>query len=123
MKKDTKKIKIVPTTQYVGKADANVIESFRPISNNKADLAVLYLRAQANRQRHAIVYSVKLSDNMICKIEKHLKKHNYENALKCLKRCCTKDYEGQYLEQKANIKSSSAESLKLIPNPKLDPYN
>ena len=121
MAKKTKALKKVPTQTYVGIADAYGIESFKPLASD-INLAILDIRANANRHRHAVVYAVDLSSNMVSEIEKHLSKGKYENALKCLKRCCTDDYQGQYNEPKAVIKSSSAHSLALIPNPTLDPY-
>jgi len=98
----------------VGIADAHGIESYAPI--DKKNIAMLILRAQLNRQRHAVCYEAVVSPEGDKKIQSFLKKKDYIRALKTLKKVA--------LEIKLGVTrmSNVQESWDMIPNPKLDPW-
>ena len=77
----------------------------------------LHLRASHNRQRHAVFYIAEISEKEDKEIGTLLKKEQYTEALKHLKKVAISiklDKSGM-----GNVDDSWA----LIPNPKLDPYN
>jgi len=95
--------------KYHGVADCYGIESFRPY--RKSASYFLFLRAEANRHRHAVYYEAEVSEEDVRKIENLLKGQKYEEALKYLKK------NGIITIPRRHLKS-----WKLIPNPELDPY-
>ena len=105
--------------KYFGIADAHGIESF--IKGDPTDpehsmnAMMLDLRAGANRQRHAVVYIVDLSESTA---------HDIEDLLE------EKDYEGALVRLKMSVESlqltnliGAEKSWRLIPNSDLDPYS
>ena len=109
--------------KYYGIADAHGIESFRPVTFNAAiegfevdprELSMMVLRANANRQRHSVVYQAELPIPACKDINALIKDGKYDEALEKLKAEAT------------NImlaRSPGAEkSWNLIPNPDQDPF-
>jgi len=105
--------------KYFGIADAHGIESF--IQGDPTDLKhsvqamVLDLRAGANRQRHAIVFIVDISESTAQDIEDLIEEGDYIGALVRLKMSVES-------LQLTNLPGAE-KSWRLIPNPDLDPYN
>lgn len=105
--------------KYFGIADAHGIESF--IKGDPTDpehsmnAMMLDLRAGANRQRHAVVYIVDLSESTAQDVEDLLEEKDYEGALVRLKMSVTN-------LQLTNL-IGAEKSWRLIPNSDLDPYS
>jgi len=104
------------TVIYKGIADCHGIESFVPRDDKKVSEGILSLRAESNRQRHAILYFAELTEATAKTVNREIDKGNYEMALMTLKAVAKKWWfpkgkEKQYLN-----------SLELIPNSKLDPW-
>lgn len=102
------------TNTYVGIADAHGIESW----NRKEDVsdqsrAMKIIRADANRQRHAIYYEVEMDKGDAQTIEDILEDQDWELALHKLK----------HLAQTFRTMPNHEKSIKLIPNPDLDPWS
>tara|TARA_B100000676_G_C17240079_1_gene418206 strand:- start:54 stop:359 length:306 start_codon:yes stop_codon:yes gene_type:complete len=98
---------------YVGIADAHGIESWnRKEDVSDRDRSFKIIRADANRQRHAIYYEVKVEDKDAEVIEDILKDGDWELALEKVK-----EYAKEFRTMPNHEKS-----IKLIPNPDLDPY-
>jgi hypothetical protein len=94
--------------EYTGLADANGIESFDPIADTNVDN--LAIRADCNRQRHAVAYGVRLNDVSVEYIRGFLSDGRPEKAL-------------EYLKEHAingEVLLSHKVSWDLIPNPSLD---
>lgn len=106
----------------VGIADCHGIESYKPTEPMTEDGSVniqgglaLELRANSNRQRHAVLYiaEVDLQTDQIIQI--HLKGGRWEEALEILK--------AQAISISfPDANPGYAKSWDLIPNPKLDPW-
>ncbi len=109
---------------FYGIADAHGIESFEAsqmdvslerFQMNPSTLAIMMLRANANRHRHAVVYQADLAGKDAMEIYKMLENGEYPEALVKLKECA---------KSISLAKSPGSEkSWKLIPNPDLDPYS
>lgn len=111
--------------EYIGIADAHGLESFVPAReynaeeerfsmNNKA-IAFMSMRANANRQRHAVVFKVKISSENADEVFDLLDQGEYAEALTKVK---------DSADEVALVKSPGAEkSWNLIPNPDLDPFS
>jgi hypothetical protein len=105
--------------KYFGIADAHGIESF--IKGDPTDpehstrLMILNLRAGANRQRHAVVYIVDISESTAQDVEDLLEEKDYEGALVRLKMSVES-------LQLTNLPGAE-KSWRLIPNSDLDPYS
>ena len=98
--------------KHYGIADAHGLESFRPVTFN---MAMMVLRANANRHRHAVVYQAELPIPACKDINNLLKDGKYDEALVKLKE------EATYIML---AKSPGAQkSWNLIPNPDLDPHS
>jgi hypothetical protein len=98
---------------YVGIADAHGIESWNRKEDTTArDRSFKIIRADANRQRHAIYYEVKMSDEDAQIVEDVLKDQDWALALEKLK-----EYSKEFRTMPNHEKS-----IKLIPNSDLDPY-
>jgi len=98
----------------VGIADCHGIESYideKRLTNSTR--WVLKLRAQANRQRCALVYRAEVSKELDAKVNKALANGKPETALRLIKRGA-----------KVSLEDSPAakEHWKLIPNAKLDAF-
>lgn len=105
--------------KYFGIADAHGIESFvkgNPEDKEHSSAAMMmYLRASANRHRHAIVYIVDIPESTAEDIEDLLSSGDYVEALVRLK---------MSVKELSLMKLPGAEkSWRLIPNSDLDPYN
>ena len=102
------------TNTYVGIADAHGIESW----NRKEDVSVQdrsykIIRADANRQRHAIYYEVEMAESDAQIIEDILADEDWVLALEKLK-----VYAVEFRTMPNHEKS-----VKLIPNSDLDPWS
>ena len=98
---------------YVGIADAHGIESWNRIEDTTAsDRSFKIIRADANRQRHAIYYEVKMEKSDAQTVEDILKDADWVLALEKVK-----EYSREFRTMPNHEKS-----IKLIPNPDLDPW-
>jgi len=117
-------------SQYVGIADCHGLESFISVPERvlQAELdgengeyaasslmAMLSVRAQANRHRHAVIYRAEVGEKEARKIKSYLSKGKYAEALIRLKNVAKKIEVGKQL--------GMAKSWEMIPNPKLDPFS
>ena len=93
---------------YEGIADCYGIESFVMVGKSRFPYK---MRADLNRQRHAIYYRVMLTSVQVKKVEDLLKKKNFEKAFIMIKNF-----------GKMKVPNSHRKSVFLIPNPKLDPF-
>jgi hypothetical protein len=76
----------------------------------------LTMRAEANRQRHAVVYVVELTTDTVDEIRRLLEEKDFKRALVTMKtRCLTIGFPDRY-------KESYERSWKMIPNEDLDPH-
>jgi len=99
---------------YVGIADAHGIESWnRKEDVSERDRSLKIIRADSNRQRHAIYYEVEMSEDRGKEVEESLKDKDWTTALTRLK---------LYAETFRTMPNHE-KSIELIPNPKLDPYS
>ena len=70
---------------YTGIADSEGIESFVPESDvDSQEKAMWEIRAHANQQRFAITYRAELDEETATNVMRHLKEHNWVNALKAM---------------------------------------
>ena len=100
---------------YYGIADCHGIESFiKEDDDMDKHMNIMGIRASANKQRHAVLYAVRMTSEGARKIDNLLNKQEYINALKELKRIAGDNI--------AIPKGSSKNSWTKIPNPELDPY-
>jgi K+/H+ antiporter YhaU regulatory subunit KhtT len=104
--------------KYFGIADAHGIESFVKGSiedkEHSSAATMMYLRASANRHRHAVVYVVDIDESTAKDIDEILESGDYVEALVRLK-MSVKEL------SLANLPGSE-KSWRLIPNSDLDPY-
>lgn len=119
---------------YYGIADAHGIESFVPDlgdqimdlfmskEDNKARTSqqfAMCLRAQANQQRHSVVYRALVEDEDSNVIEKLIAESKYVDALIRLKSCAKDVLMGTY----GTTVRAAEKNWSMIPNPSLDPYH
>jgi hypothetical protein len=121
-------------SNYFGLADCHGLESFAfdPADSikdfmldddtnkeNNSKKIMMSLRANANAQRHAVVYRVSLEDAAADEIEKLLSEGKYVEALLKVKE------HGEELELGTYGTTLSAAEKRwgMIPNPNLDPYH
>jgi len=98
----------------VGIADCRGIESYIDEKRmTKRTLFILKLRAQANRQRLALVYQAEVSKELDAKVNKALANKKFETALRLIKRGAQVSLEDS---------PAAKEHWKLIPNAKLDAF-
>ena len=98
----------------VGIADCHGIESYIDETKlTESTLWTLKLRAQANRQRCALVYKAEVSEELDAKVNKAIKNKKFETALRLIKR---------EAEVKLEDSPAAIEHWKLIPNAKLDAF-
>jgi len=98
----------------VGIADCHGIESYIDEKRlTKSTLYTLKLRAQANRQRCALIYKAKVSEELDAKVNEALKNKKFETALRLIKRGAQVELEDS---------PAAKEHWKLIPNAKLDAF-
>mgnify|MGYP003628148902 CR=1 FL=1 len=99
---------------YVGIADAHGIESWnRKEDVSERDRCIKVIRADANRQRHAIYYEVKMGLEDAQTVEDILKDQDWVLALEKLKE----------FSKEFRTMPNHEKSIKLIPNPDLDPWS
>jgi len=98
---------------YYGIADCHGIESFKRFEEGNHNIGILQIRAQANDQRHAVVYIVALYPEMVRQINALLKKQQFKRALTFLKST----------ERIWFTESRSERLWNNIPNSSLDPWN
>ena len=97
------------TLEYGGVADAHGIESFIPFDK----LTHLHeIRAVANRHRHAVIYKVEITQEVLCEVNELMESGEYKAALIYLK--------GFALQ--IGVEPDFLKSWDMIPNPDLDPY-
>jgi hypothetical protein len=119
---------------YYGLADANGIESFqedidpmaaevffdkderKKVQNYQFAMA---LRAQANQQRHAVVYKALVEDKDGDAIDALVKAGEVAEALVMLK----EKSKSVLFATHGTTLAASKKNWRLIPNPDLDPYN
>jgi len=96
------------TNTYIGIIDAHGVESLT--KKDRTASVHLYLRAQHNRQRHATYFEVELEDVLADLLLKQAK----DDPIKA----------GKSLKKAPGLRvpEEMCGSIKLIPNPKLDPY-
>jgi hypothetical protein len=103
---------------YCGIADAHGLESFMECEGMAKAPFPLTMRAQTNRQRHAMVYWVTLSDEkaqqMKDAIEQAQEDSNWHTPLLLLK---NPDF-----TLEVSFEHSMKDSWAMIPNDRLDPY-
>ena len=96
---------------FAGIADAHGIESFQPRKKLDAQQVAFWnMRAQANRQRHALVYFAKLDKSTESKVKDLLDKEKWEEALATIK------------ADSDNVIMTNHQSWQMIPNAQLDPW-
>ena len=78
--------RIMSEQKYYGIADAHGIESFQPYEKRGADKFPYIMRADTNRQRHAVYYVITISDVDARVVNALIKKGAYEKALKIIKK-------------------------------------
>ncbi len=102
--------------KYYGIADAKGVESFIPYKNLVNDDFPYVMRANLNRQRHAVYYEITIDEIDANIVNALIDTGEYEKALTIIKkRAITIGFPAKHNEQYKN-------SWELIPNPKLDPY-
>jgi len=104
-------------TIYKGIADCHGIEHFVLDSDKNVSEQILYLRAEANRQRHAIFYKVSIAESKAKRVNTQIKEGNYKVALTLLK-----GFGKEWFFPQGKTKQYG-NSLDLIPNDKLDPWS
>jgi hypothetical protein len=111
--------------KFYGIADAHGIESFRPVEFNfetdglqidPRELSIMILRANANRQRHAVVYQVELAVDDAKIVDDLIDAGEYQEALIEIKN------RAKSVALAKNI-TGAEKSWKMIPNPDLDPFS
>ena len=103
---------------HFGIADAHGIESFVPADADDAEKQLIFLgfRANFNRQRHAVLYFVKLDEAEIARVNGYLNKGDFTGALVYLKSF------GKVYFAPSDLRLHS-KSWRLIPNDDLDPWS
>lgn len=114
--------------EYIGIADCHGIESFVParqynaeeesFSMNNQAVAFMTMRANANSQRHAVVFKVKVSTEVADEIFAMLDQGEYADALSYLK-----DNADEVALAKTTGGMNAEKNWNKIPNPDLDPFN
>jgi len=101
---------------YYGIADAHGIETFRPYRERAKDTFPYIMRANLNRQRHAVYYEITIDKKDAKVVNALISTEKYQKALEIIKKRAIligfpKEHSVEYQD-----------SWSLIPNPKLDPY-
>ena len=105
------------TEKYYGIADAHGIESFQPYANKVADKFPYIMRAELNRQRHAVYYEITIEKIDADIVNVLIQQQKYTKALEIIKkRAVTIGFPQHRNKQYMN-------SWNLIPNDKLDPWS
>jgi hypothetical protein len=109
---------------FYGLADCHGIESFIPWDRSQKNLwvddsrpempiGILKIRADANRQRHTVLYKVEVTESQYQKISKYLSDGKHKEALRYIKK---------YVKD-ISIEKGKEKSWKMIPNDDLDPWS
>ena len=101
----------------VGIADAHGIESYFDESKSPTSTVTLALRAEFNRQRHAVFFQVKVTKEVDKKMNAYLSKKDFEEALRYLKAHASE------IAFPARMAKFYEKSWALIPNKGLDPWS
>jgi hypothetical protein len=122
------------THWFYGLADCHGVESFvHDIDDSSKDIFMtqeddkvvrsqqfaMCLRAQANAQRHAVVYRAAIPQSAIPGIEALIKDGKYTDALNSIKENASEIMLGTY----GTTKAAAEKNWKMIPNPDLDPHH
>ena len=102
--------------KYYGLADAHGIETFEPYSNKTTDKFPYNMRAQLNRQRHALYFEIEIEKVDANIVKALLEKKDFIGAFKFIKKRAV------IIGFPEKDRSAYEKSWELIPNPKLDPY-
>ena len=102
--------------KYYGLADAHGIETFQPYSNRKNDKFPYNMRAQLNRQRHALYFEIEIEKVDANIVKALIDKKDFIGAFKMIKKRAV------IIGFPEKDRSAYEKSWELIPNPKLDPY-
>ena len=100
------------TNTYTGIADCHGIESFN--LKEGSNQAILSIRANANDQRHAVVYEADMTDRLRDGVMRLLKSEDYGTALKFMRASAK--------EVRVAGGQRCADMFLNLPNPKLDPW-
>ena len=74
------------TDKFYGIADAHGIESFLAYEKKSKDKFPYVMRAELNRQRHAVYYEVTMDKIDATIVNAHIDKGDYKKALKFIKK-------------------------------------
>ena len=102
--------------KYYGLADAHGIETFEPYSNKTTDKFPYNMRAQLNRQRHALYFEIEIEKVDANIVKALLEKKDFIGAFKFIQKRAV------IIGFPENDRLAYEKSWELIPNPKLDPY-
>jgi hypothetical protein len=108
---------------FFGIADCHGIESLIPIekaqrnlwiedSHPEVPMAILKIRADANRQRHTVLYKISITETQYLKISKLIKEGKHKEALLYIKKNV----------DDIGIEHGREKSWRMIPNDDLDPW-
>lgn len=100
--------------EYCGIADCHGLESFT--AHPSVNAPIYEIRAMRNRQRHAVVYVVRLREEDAERIRGLVSDDRYCDALEKMKEVAVNG------EIKLSGGGNTRGSWELIPNPKLDPW-
>ena len=102
--------------KYYGLADAHGIETFAPYSNRKNDTFPYNMRAQLNRQRHALYFEIEIEKVDADIVKALLDKKDFITAFKIIKKRAV------IIGFPEENRPEYEKSWELIPNPELDPW-
>ena len=102
--------------KYYGLADAHGIETFEPYSNSKNDTFPYNMRAQLNRQRHALYFEIEIEKVDADIVKALLDKKDFNTAFKIIKKRAV------IIGFPEENRPEYEKSWELIPNPELDPW-
>lgn len=107
---------------FIDDVDSLVANMFLDEKDNKgrdAQQFAMCLRAQANAQRHAVVYRVLIEEDTAQAVQSLIKEGKYTDALTMIKEGADEVQVGTY----GTTKKAAEKNWKMIPNPDLDPYH
>ena len=102
--------------KYYGLADAHGIETFEPYVNRKDDSFPYNMRAQLNRQRHALYFEIEIEKVDADIVKALLDKKDFITAFKIIKKRAV------IIGFPEENRPEYEKSWELIPNPELDPW-
>jgi hypothetical protein len=107
---------------FVHDVDDMSKEIFMTVEDDKvvrSQQFAMCLRAQANAQRHAVVYRAAIPQTKIADIEALIKDGKYVDALNSIKEHASEIMLGTY----GTTKAAAEKNWRMIPNPDLDPHH